>query len=264
MSDSEAALLHDSPPKTAKKASELVNNGSSDFSDAISLFKTLMENQFQSLEKKFEERVSANAQSLKKKFTESAYEKLKGEGNKIQYKFNLDILDDLEQVLKLLEAESSVATLITKVIDKLRVRNKHIRIADASPAGWRTVSEYETNELADDSDDEKKIRSAEQRAIRLRKASRPYNRFNPYRGGYNPAAGSAAQLQDQQAALTAPRAQFNQPFRGFSGPIRRGGRPLPTDICYKCYQQGHWQNRCPLNGNAAATTLGSGAGPVSR
>ena len=263
MSDSEAALSHDIPPKTAKKASELVNNGSSDFSDAISLFKTLMENQFQCLEKKFEERVSANAQSLKKKFTESAYEKPKGEGNKIQYKFNLDILDDLEQVLKLLEAESSVATLITKVIDKLRVRNKHIRIADASPAGWRTVSEYETNELADDSDDEKKIRSAEQRAIRLRKASRPYNRFNPYRGGYNP----QVQQHNYSYKISKPLLlllglSLTSLFVASAAPSGEvAGRSLPT---YATSATSRDTNRCPLNGNAAATSLGSGAGPVSR
>ena len=36
-----------------------------------------------------------------------------------------------------------------------------IRFADKSPAGWAAVEEYKSDELADASDDEKKLRSAE-------------------------------------------------------------------------------------------------------
>ena len=49
-------------------------------------------------------------------------------------------------------------TLITK-------RNKLVRFADKSPAGRTTVEEYEPDELVDDSEDEKKLRSAERRAL---------------------------------------------------------------------------------------------------
>ena len=41
-------------------------------------------------------------------------------------------------------------------------------MADRSPAGWATVEEYLSDELASDSEDEKRIRSAEARAIRKR------------------------------------------------------------------------------------------------
>ena len=44
-------------------------------------------------------------------------------------------------------------------------RNKLIRFADKSSAGWTAVEEYESDELADDSEDEKKLRSAERRVI---------------------------------------------------------------------------------------------------
>jgi len=48
----------------------------------------------------------------------------------------------------------------------IRLRQKSIRLADHSEFRWSVVTEYDADELAEDSDDEKKIEKAERAAER--------------------------------------------------------------------------------------------------
>ena len=85
----------------------------------------------------------------------------------MQYELNISLYDLADAAIKNISKGNlsatiseleSVKTLITK-------RNKLIRFADKSPAGWTAVEEYESDELAEDSEDEKRLRSAERRAL---------------------------------------------------------------------------------------------------
>ncbi|KAK3103824.1 hypothetical protein FSP39_022189 [Pinctada imbricata] len=67
-----------------------------DFADAINLFKTVLDNQFSNLAQKLVSDQQSNAKSLSKKLKDNPSNKLKGEGNRIQYSFNEEIIEDLE------------------------------------------------------------------------------------------------------------------------------------------------------------------------
>ena len=57
-------------------------------------------------------------------------------------------------------------------------RQKHIKIADRSDNGWATVEEYVEDELADNSDDEKRLSRADARASKkLKSAAQKNTRF---------------------------------------------------------------------------------------
>ena len=61
--------------------------------------------------------------------------------------------------------ESAYSSL-TSISSKLRKRNKLVRIAGKSEAGWLTIEEYQNDSAASDSDDSQKICQTEQRALR--------------------------------------------------------------------------------------------------
>jgi len=53
---------------------------------------------------------------------------------------------------------SKMKGVVAEIKQKLLHRNKIIKMADSSAAGWGTVQEYELNDLTVDSDDDRRIR----------------------------------------------------------------------------------------------------------
>ena len=109
---------------------------------------------------------------------------------------------------------------IAEGIELLNERQKLSKISDSSPLGWKVVAEYESNPIADDSEDEKKIMKAQSRAERKAKDSRKLRgrgRPHPY--------GRADPSPSPRAAEGGPN-------------LRRPGK------CFDCGAEGHWAREC--------------------
>ena len=83
----------------------------------------------------------------------------------MQYFFNTDVLELVEKAEKSQKRENKY---LEEAKDLLKKRNKLIRIADKTPGRWLNVDEYDNEDYASDSDDQKKIRAAENRALGTR------------------------------------------------------------------------------------------------
>ena len=107
---------------------------------------------------------------VKKLKTDSQYA-WKYEGSKVQYLLNSEFLEELAQdvwAIDNLKFEHARET-ISELVEKVKRRNKLIKIADTREGGRETVRQNESNPVASDSDDESKINKAEKRALRRRK-----------------------------------------------------------------------------------------------
>ena len=76
-------------------------------------------------------------------------------------------------------------TKINEGMDIVSHRQKLIKLADSSKHGWKIVEQYEAHQLADDSDDEKRIHKAEARCDKIvkeerQKKGRGQRKFAPY------------------------------------------------------------------------------------
>jgi hypothetical protein len=191
--------------------------------DTFELFKVYFDNKLGDLKSELVQ----EQDSLTKKLNEDVSLKFKHEGNKIQHKFNEEIVSELNKLLKVVPlSESHVIQLISNLVEKEKGRNKLIRIADTSTGDWTTVREYESNIIASDSEDEKKIRQADARAVRIIK-DKSRNRAHPYKASAKPIAMETAPNPYYSSNY---KRQDRPPFRAGNGVSRpRGTCVMPAD-----------------------------------
>ena len=188
-------------------------------------------------------------EKLTRKLKMSKPVEFKKRGNEKQYQFNEAVDEQFGELEEELQKYATVEDLpssarpalkrIKKILEEGRKliagRQKLILLADRSQHGWDLVKQYEANELAEGSDDERKIRKAEKaaekeavkRAAARKKSTRGMRRPAPY------------QRDQRVATWPEPRVPY-QPYGG----NRSSGNAGPVGPCHNCGEFGHLKYNC--------------------
>ena len=144
------------------------------------------------------------------------------DSNKIQLKFKGNTIQVEKAISKLNKGDPESAVL-----------------ADRSEHGWKVVEEYETEELAEDSDDEKKIKSAIKSAAAKQKA-KP-SKFQPRKAPYYK---RAPETHPNPATSTSSHnfCRFNPQYPRLLCPSPT--MPRPSDLCFTSGKPDHWRRNC--------------------
>ena len=131
----------------------------------LASMKSMLDNSLADLKRSHADTADSHLKEIRKlKF--DVPHSFKKKGNEDQYKFNLMVGDAIEEAKEACSSKQldKIHASLEKGEKLLSERQKHILLADKSDFGWSLIQEYKRNDLAEDSDDERKIIRAEARA----------------------------------------------------------------------------------------------------
>ena len=170
--------------------------------------------------------------------------KFKMKANEDQFNFNRELAENIGTAKSAAENGQLEKSDLAEGEKLLCERQKLILLADKSEFGWATAEEYKQHDLADDSEDEKRIHSAERRArVALQARKKRKTTFSSSNNRSSSvgtlASTSSSQFQHQPLMLNVP---------GF--PSRRPN----TGTYFACGKPGHWRSCCPTMAKQTSQT----------
>ena len=210
----------------------------------MSEISTLITNSVESIKRSNSEAVEDQLREIKKIRREEP-KSFKRKGNEVQHKFNAKIQDPIDEAKSYLESNAvdKAKESLTEGTSLLTERQKLILLANKSEFGWKTVQEYTQHELAEDDQDGKKIRRAEERAEKSLKPVASAAKKSKKQGGFpsSPSLPQSSRVPFQRSSsFTSWR--YRQPF--YSRSI--ADLPSKPGSCFACGKFGHWRAQCSL------------------
>ena len=149
------------------------DNGNLSNLDLLNNLTNYFEGRFQEI--KQENQAMCHKMSKKMKLTEHTFKKT---GNRYQYNHSMDVAAKVEEAQEYLERKKPNVKRAKEALSEgmgiIDERNKDILVADTSEGGWDTVNEYKKRQIADNSDDDKKLRRADTDALRKREQKKKF------------------------------------------------------------------------------------------
>ena len=127
--------------------------------EVFSLFKGYLTSQLEEKGKQFQRRAKSEKEAAEIKY----------KGNRKEFEVNLQLGNILTRIDDSTSSPADIHKLVAEGKLIIRKSRKLIKIADKNRDGWPVVREYESDDLASDSEDEKKIRKAKAAAEKKRK-----------------------------------------------------------------------------------------------
>ena len=149
---------------------------------------------------------------------------LKRKGNQNQLEHEVAVRDEMDRVKEALASNDiqKAAMRLEKGTLLVTKRIKTIKLADREELGWRVIQHYESDALADDSEDEKMI----EKARRAAKAE-------------------AKESEAKRSRSLGKSSPYHPPSRPFlPRNSRDGGRPKKDIQCFGCNKFGHMKKDC--------------------
>ena len=231
------------------------SNEDNDCGMSFELVRTYFDKKFAEQNQKLETKLANDTKQLEKRIKLSKPEELpefRYKGNKIQYEFNKKLVADLEEVKDLIVEGSMKKShkKLSSMLNDVSKRNKLIRLADRSRAGWATVAEYMSDDLASDSEDEKRMKAAENRALLKMKSSRKRKYSDGPSYDYEATPAIKKPFIKHHESFGTPQIHnrldpSGRPSFGKQQQRYQQEGQTTASMCFSCGRTGHWRKDCP-------------------
>ena len=237
------------PTEGREESSGSTSNDASS-STIRSIVQNIMESQTESITRIANEAVKALMKSNENKIADDIEERMrkkgkmaeptfKHEGNKDQWKHQMEMWENMEDMEKAIERNEieKAKTLLEQGKKLIQKRIKLIKIADRED--WGTVKEYVSDDLASDTDDEKTLAKAiKQSAAKKEKKKKERSKSQSFRGKTN------TLHRTFRNRYFSPQYSSQNPY---TSQIPKTNYYKPQGGCWTCGKLGHAQWQCVSN-----------------